>query len=180
LAHVPHVQALGAIEGLTPNGFDIAYARWVLCFTPRPEDVVRGAASFLTRGGRLCIHDYFNYETMSPAPRRASYTRMIDATAKSWRDNGGDPDVVSRLPRILHDAGFDLAHLEVHQRVARLGDTMWHWTATWWRSYGPKLVKMGYITAEQLAEFDADVASMTREHDFIVLPPVFEIMAVKR
>ncbi|GAC1351774.1 MAG: hypothetical protein NVS3B20_14980 [Polyangiales bacterium] len=166
--------------GAQSSSFDIAYARWLLCFTPRPHDVVRGIAPLLKPGGMLCIHDYFNYTVMTAAPRRPSYTRMVEATAQSWRDSGGDPDVMGKLPRILHDRGFDLVHLEVHQRIARPGDTMWQWARTWWRSYAPKLVKMGYLDEHARHDYESDVDAMTREHDFLMLPPVFEIMARRR
>jgi SAM-dependent methyltransferase len=183
------VQALGRLADPNANtnpvatataraaSFDLAYARWILCFTPKPEDVVRGVAALLRPGGMLCVHDYDNYETMSPAPRRESYTRIVRAAAASWRDRGGDPDVVARLPRILHDAGFELVHLDVHQRLARAGDTMWHWAASWWRSYGPKLVTLGYLSEGELREFESDFEAMARETDFLVLPPVYELMA---
>jgi SAM-dependent methyltransferase len=175
-ADVGDVQKLDGVTG----PFDAAYARWVFCFLPQPDAVIRNAARLLAPGGVLCVHDYFNYTAMSPAPRRDSYAQVVAATARSWRDNGGDPDIVARLPALLHEAGFTLEHLDVHQRVARPGDTMWHWTLTWWRSYTPKLVKMGLITAAQEQAFHADVAAMTRERDFVVLPPVFELMARKR
>jgi ubiquinone/menaquinone biosynthesis C-methylase UbiE len=179
-AQVADVQALENAAGAEPGSFDAAYARWVLCFLPRPEAAVRGAARLLRKGGVLCVHDYFNYTSMTPAPRRKSYDEVVAATARSWLQNGGDPDVVGRLPALLHEAGFELEHLEVHQRVARPGDQMWHWTLTWWRSYTPKLVAMGLLTEAQERTFHDDVAQMTRERDFISLPPVYEVMARKR
>ena len=179
-AAIGDVQRLETVSQATPASFDMAYARWVLCFTPRPDHVVRGAAALLKPGGCLCVHDYFNYETMTAAPRRASYARIVKATAQSWRDNGGDPDVMSRLPAILHDAGFELEHLTVHQRLARPGDTMWYWTSTWWSTYAPKLADMGYVTRQEVDELHADLESMKRSHDFLVLPPVYELMARKR
>jgi SAM-dependent methyltransferase len=174
------VQDIGALPGVTRASFDAAYARWVLCFTPNPAAVVAGAAQLLRPGGAFLVHDYFNYEFMTAAPRRASYDRMVRTTARSWRDAGADPDVVGRLPRILDEAGFELVHLTVHQRLARPGDTMWHWATSWWRSYGPKLVARGAISPDELAEFERDEAAMTRNHDFLVLPPVFEVMARRR
>lgn len=162
------------------GGFHAVYARWVFCFVPRPGDVIDGAARALERGGVLCVHNYFNYEAMAAAPRRESYARVVAATGKSWRDNGGDPDIVARLPALLHDRGFELEHLQVHQRVARRGDAMWAWTESWWRSYTPKLVKMGYLDAAGERAFHADLDAMTRERDFVVPPPVFELMARKR
>ena len=53
--------------------FDLAYARWVLCFVKDPAAVVRGVARALRKGGRLIVHDYFNYAsmTLACAPRVA-------------------------------------------------------------------------------------------------------------
>lgn len=179
-AVVGDAHQLASHPGVERGSFDLAYARWLLCFTPRADEVVTAMASCLRPGGVLCVHDYFNYHIMTPAPRRASYTRVVDATAKSWRDSGGDPDVVGSLPRLCHAAGLEIEHLACHQRVARPGDPMWWWASTWWRSYGPKLVDKGYIRQQELDEFEADLAAMTRESDFLVLPPVFEVMARKR
>ncbi|MBK7857089.1 MAG: methyltransferase domain-containing protein [Archangiaceae bacterium] len=173
---------VGDVQQLdVPAGsFDAAYARWVLCFVPRPGDVIAGVARALKSGGVFCVHDYFNYTAMSAAPRRELYTRVIELTAKSWRDNGGDPDVVGRLPALLHEHRLEVEHLVVHQRVARRGDAMWTWAESWWRSYTPKLVKMGYLEQAAADAFHAEHDAMTRERDFVALPPVYELMARKR
>ncbi len=164
-----------------PTAFDAAYARWVLCFVRDPAAVIAGVARVLRPGGRLAIHDYFNYETMTAAPRRDIYTKVVRATANSWRDRGGDPDVMGRVPRFLADSGLELVHLAVHQRISRPGDTMWHWADSWWRTFTPKLVQMGYLTrqdqADMFAAMDEMAASPT---DYVVPPPVYEILAVKR
>jgi SAM-dependent methyltransferase len=176
-AEVGDVQRLDAVAAVEAGTFQLAYARWVLCFTPHPEQVIAGVARALAPGGALCIHDYFNYAAMTPAPRRPAYTHVVEATARSWRDHGGDPDVVARLPGLLHDAGLELEHLAAHQRIARPGDTMWYWASTWWRSYTPRLVEMGYLTAADQEAFHAELETLTRERDFLVLPPVFELIA---
>jgi ubiquinone/menaquinone biosynthesis C-methylase UbiE len=168
----------GVVSGRGP--FDIAYARWVLCFVKDPAAVIRGAASLLAPGGRLVVHDYFNYTAMSMAPRRASHDKAVAATAKSWRDRGGDPDIVARLPRLMQEAGLRLEHLHVHQRIARGGETMFHWINVWWRIYTPKLVAMGLLTQADQDQFFKDLdevgASTT---DFVVCPPVYEVIAIK-
>jgi hypothetical protein len=67
-----------------------------------------------------------------------------------------------------------------HQRVARGGDPLFAWPDTWWRSFAPKLVTMGRITQAQCDELFADLDAIRRsETDFIVSPPVTEILAVK-
>lgn len=196
-AFVDHVRAQAAARGLTQleatvgdaqslgnalgdrRDFDVAYARWVLCFVARPEDVVAGAARALKPGGRFVVHDYFNYEAMTSAPRRESYARVVAATARSWRARGGDPDVVGRLPRMLRDHGFVVEHLDQHQRLARPGEAMWHWVDSWWRNFVPKLVGMGEITEADARRFFEDMDGMRTDTDFTVLPNVYEVVARK-
>lgn len=176
---VGDVQQLDALlAGERP--FDLAYARWVLCFVPRPEAVVAGVSRALRPGGRFVIHDYFNYTAMTTAPRRESYTKIVEATAKSWAARGGDPDVGGRLPKMLAESGFDVELVRAHQRIARPGESMWTWVESWWRTFVPKLVAMGAITERDAAAFFADFDSMRADRDFTVLPCVYEITARKR
>jgi len=183
--HVRDVQRLGEVDGAP---FDAAYARWVLCFVREPESVIAGAAALLRPGASLIVQDYFNYTSMSAAPRLASHDRLVQATAQSFRARGGDPDVVGRLPAMLARHGFEWLHFQVHQRVARGGklpggatDPMLAWPLTWWRTYAPKLVSMGLITQAQCDEALADLAAIeTDPTRFIACPPVYEVIARKR
>jgi ubiquinone/menaquinone biosynthesis C-methylase UbiE len=168
-------------EAVTQSGFDLAYARWVLCFVPDPEAVVRGIAQKLRAGGKLVVHDYFNYTSMTLAPRSVYHDRAVAATAESWRARGGDPDIVGRLPAMLAAHGFEIDSIEVHQRIARGTDTMFGWLDTWWHTFVPKLVAMG-----RLAQADADgllheLAAMRGDGlRFAQCPTVYEIVATKR
>lgn len=160
--------------------FDAAFARWVFCFVKNPAGVVRSIADRLAPGARLAIFDYFNYAALTLAPREPVFDTLIDAIVRSWRDRGGDPDIVGRLPIMLAQAGLEVVHLGVHQRIARPGDPMWAWPTTFWASFLPRLVQTGHITTAQREQFDAlwnrASADPTR---FIALPPVWEIVAVK-
>ncbi|HYE01810.1 MAG TPA: methyltransferase domain-containing protein [Phycisphaerales bacterium] len=176
------LETAGAELGPDARGgtFDLAYARWVLCFVPDPGAVIAGAARLLAPGGRLCVHDYFNYETMTPAPRRAAYALAVSATARSWRDRGGDPDVMARVPALCAAVGLRVEHLAVHARLARPGETMWHWADSWWRTYVPKLVAGGYLTPGDQERIFADLDDLAATPaGFLVLPPVFELIAVR-
>ncbi len=174
-----HELAPAKAVGVGP--FDLAYTRWVLCFVPRPKQVLASVASVLKPGGRFVIHDYFNYRAMTMAPRRTSHDKAVAATIKSWEGRGGDTDICGKLPAMLHEAGFAVEHLEVHQRIARGGDTMFQWADVWWRIYAPKLVEMGFLAKADCDELFGDLTAMRRSAtDFIVLPAVYEIIAVKR
>lgn len=184
-AHVGDVhdidQIVARAEGANLVGsFDIAYARWVLCFVKDPERVIRAVAKLLKPGGRFVVQDYFGYEHMTLAPRHPAFTKVIDAVARSWRDHGGDPDVVARLPAMMSRCGLAVTHLDTHNRLARPGSTIWNWPTSFWRSFVPRLVQMNAITPGEQAEFFAawDEASAD-PNAFMLLPPVFDVIGKK-
>ncbi len=176
---------VGDVQDLTTarahGPFDLAYERWVLCFVPRPDDVVASVASLLKRGGRFVIHDYFNYGSMTMAPRRPSHDKAVAATIASWRSRGGDPDICGRLPAMLTRHGFTIEHLAVHQRLARGHDTMFQWVDVWWRIYAPKLVEMNLLSQADCDQLMLDLAAVRDSPtDFVMPPPVYELIAVKQ
>jgi SAM-dependent methyltransferase len=183
--HTGDVQMLADYAALAGEGpFDIAYARWVLCFVSRPVDVVANAARLLKPGGRLVVHDYFNYAAMRVAPMgtpfAALYERIVAATDKSWRGRGGDPDVVGRLPGFCIKAGLKVTSMRAHQRIARPGETMFHWAGTWWKNYVPKLAEMRAISAADRDGFFTGWAELEASQDgWITCPCVFEVIAEK-
>lgn len=161
---------------------DVAYARWVFCFLNNPESVVQGLATLVKQGGRVAIHDYFNYDRcLTLAPRREAFSKVIHAVGASWRARGGDTDVMGRLPGLFQKHGFEVTHLDVIQRIARPGSTMWHWPNSFWQTFVPKLVESGFISREDEQAFNKAWQDATNDPaSFIQLPPVFELIATKR
>lgn len=173
-------KALAGVPGIAPGSFDAAYARWVLCFVPDPAAAVRSVAAMLKPGGVFMVQDYFNYEAMTTAPRVAAFERAVKATGQSWRARGGDPDLVARLPKLMQQAGLRLVHLDCHQRLARPGDTMWQWPATFWRNFVPQLIKMGLLPEGFMGEWEREWTELERTPGaFAVLPVVYDVIGVK-
>ena len=178
-ARAGDVQTLGDV--LAPSErFDFAYARWVLCFVAAPEAVVAGVAAALTPGARLVVHDYFNYESMTMAPRRESHDLAVAATSRAWRAGGGDPDVGQRLPALFEEHGLQLDHVRSHVRVARGGESMFAWPNTWWRTFAPKLVAMGELAQASCDQLIADLERVEAGDGFLQCPPVYEFHATRR
>jgi SAM-dependent methyltransferase len=172
---------LDAIEQLEPASFDIAYLRWVLCFVPDPQAVITAVARCLKPGGRLLVQDYFRYESMCVAPRSEPFELVIAAIAKSWRDHGGDPDIMGTLPTIALDADLTIDHLaRMEVGTARPGTTMWNWPDTFWRVFLPRLEELGYITKSQYTEFLTLWAELSKSPAvYMHLPPMYELIARK-
>jgi SAM-dependent methyltransferase len=160
---------------------DVAYARWVFCFLERPEDVVRGLSALVKPGGAVAVQDYFNYERcLTLAPRREAFSKVINAVAASWRARGGDTDIMGRLPAMFLKHGFRIKHIDVVQRIARPGSPLWHWPNSFWQTFLPRLVEMGFITAQDRQAFESAWEEAGQDPaSFIQLPPVFELIAIK-
>jgi ubiquinone/menaquinone biosynthesis C-methylase UbiE len=186
MTHIERV--LGDVHDLDaafPNAaesLDAAYARWVFCFLAKPEDVVSGLARLIRSGGRVAIQDYFNYErAFTLAPRREAFSRVISAIGASWRSRGGDPDVMSHLPGMFQNAGFEVEHMDVVQRIARPGTTLWHWPGTFWTSFVPRLVDTGFLTQGDREAFEATWAEASGDPSvFVQMPPVYELIVRKK
>lgn len=165
---------------LPEDSLDGAYIRWVLCFLKEPEKAVAGVARALRAGGRVAISDYFNYHTMSLAPRGPALNRVLEAVVKSWNDSGGDLDIAARLPQILADAGLRVREIQPIVRVARPGSSLWQWPTTFFHGYVPKLVQMGYLTPNEQEAFEREWREWSANPNaFFSTPPVYDIIAEK-
>lgn len=172
------VQEISSVLPGEQESVDVAYARWVFCFLANPEGVIEGLSKLIKKDGRVAVQDYFNYDrAMTLAPRREAFSKVINAVGASWRARGGDTDVMGKLPGLFEKHGFVVEHLDVSQRIARPGSTLWHWPNSFWQTFIPKLVESGFITGEDMQAFNKVWADASNDSaSFIVLPPVFELV----
>ncbi len=157
---------------------DVAYARWVLCFTPRPRDVVARVAAALKPGGRFAVQDYVNWAALSLAPASDAFLRVMPSVGKSWRDHGGDPQVGGRLPAIMSACGLTVESITPLQRVARSRDPLWQWPTTFFANFIPRLVEQGLVSAEDWRAMERAWDERSRdENAFFWTPSMVEIIA---
>ncbi len=172
--HVQDVQALDVPAG----SVDIAYARWVLCFTPRPGDVIARVAAALKRGGVFAVQDYVNWAALSLSPKSDAFLRVMPSIGQSWRDRGGDPQIGGRLPAMMAANGLRVEAILPLQRVARPGDPLWQWPTTFFASFVPRLVEQGRVRADDWREMESDWVQRSDNPDaFFWTPSMVEIIA---
>lgn len=165
---------------LPPCSVDRAYARWVLCFVRDPELVIRRVADALRPGGRFAVQDYFDYASLTLAPRSEVFRRVVQAVSRSWRDHGGDDDVAARIPGMMRRAGLEVLDVRPNLRVARPHEPLWAWPTSFFRSFLPRLVQMNAITQDTLDEFAAEWNARSHDPDtFFVAPVVYDIIGRK-
>jgi SAM-dependent methyltransferase len=165
---------------LPASQFDGAYARWVMCFLPRPQDVIDRVAAALKPGGTFAIQDYYNYAAIKLAPQSNAFDRVVRAVVQSWRGHDGDPDVGCRFPAMLSRAGLRVTHLQPILRLATPRDPLWQWPHTFFKIFVPSLVEQGLLTADEQHAFERDwQAHCDDPHAFFTSPPMVEVVAVK-
>ncbi len=160
---------------------DGLYARWLMCFVRNPGQVVAEIARCLRPGGVVAIQDYFNYRfSLALAPRCKILEQVVEATDKSWRLQGGDPDIAGRLPALLQSAGLRVREVRPISRSARPGSALWEWPGTFFAIFVPKLVEMGLLTPSQHDEWSREWAARSADPaSFFITPLVCDIIAEK-
>ena len=158
--------------------FDFAFCRWVMCWLKNPEIPMSGLRSWIKPGGKLIIHDYFNWRSMATAPRSAALEELVKSAILSFEERHGDVDVMARLLPIARDLNYKVTYFKCEQKTPRGGgvDQDMNWFLTWWRSYSPKLVEAGKLSRATHEAAMADLARVEKDPcQFFVCPPVYEL-----
>ncbi len=163
------------------ESIDAAYQRWVLCFVRDPEAVIRGVARALKPGGIFAIQEYMHYEGILLAPHSNSFHRFMTVVSDTWNRKGGDTKVGLKLPGLLEKHGLKVREIRPLHRVARPQSQLWMWPTIFIRTYAPKLVEEGELTAAEYEDLIRDWEARTNDSaSFFCSPPMVEIIAVKQ
>ena len=160
---------------------DRAWVRWVLAFVNDPAKIVRGIARALKPGGKLLIHEYYDYASWHLAPRSPLFEAYVAKIIAKWRASGGEPDVGLALPHLLPEAGFEIESVRPVVFAARMNDFAANWPMDFARQYLPVMVDGGDITPAEAGAVRAllDQAE-TDPNALVITPGVLQIVAGKR
>jgi ubiquinone/menaquinone biosynthesis C-methylase UbiE len=174
---VNHDLATYDFEGVEADG---AWLRWVLAFVPHPQRVVDRLARAIRPGGRVAIHEYYEYETWKLVPHSEHHQRFVKAVCDSWRATGGEPNVGVILPALLESVGFELESIRTLTDVLSPDDQRWSWPVSFVATGTERLVELGYLSAEEAAAARRDFDNAARTGARMVTPGLTEIIARKR
>lgn len=175
----PHHQDVLRLS-LPADSLDGAFARWLLCFLPEPEPLIRLAYQALRPGGRLVVMDYFHYAAVRVIPGTPALTALFEAFAASVRQVGGSYDIGQRLPVMMKRQGFTLDYIEPICRIARPKSLYWHWFRRFADNFLPRLIEMGLLEAQQISAIRRDLEQASANPDTLFFtPPMVGIIARK-
>jgi SAM-dependent methyltransferase len=158
--------------------FDAAWCRWVACFVASPSLLVERIARVLRPGGRLIMHEYVDYAAWRLVPSRPRFEAFVAEVMASWRDAGGEPDIVRSLPEILSSNGLVIRHATPLVFAARPGQPMWRWPAAFVRSGAARLHALGRVDRAWVDSVVQTLDDAERDPDAIMVTPfVLELIA---
>ncbi len=162
------------------DGVDFAWCRWVLAFLAEPSKVIAKLAAAMKPGGVFAIHDYIDYRSWRPAPRRPLIEEFVAETMASWEDAQGDPDIGLRLPTYLAEAGFEVVHARPIVHAFSPDEEGWKWPEAYILIHAKRLVELRGKSSQwaddvvaELRKAEADPCSL------MITPMVIELVAVK-
>jgi SAM-dependent methyltransferase len=160
---------------------DGVWCRWVLAFLKQPRNLLGRIVGVLKRGGVLVAHEYFDYGTWRLTPRCSEIEEFVELVMKSWRMDGGEPDIGLNLPLWLAELGFEVTSLRPIVDIIAASDFLWQWPKTFFSSGLRRLVELGHLTPERAGDMaHAFQAREAAPHTLMITPGVLEIIAVQR
>lgn len=165
---------------LAPASLDGAYCRWALAWVPNPAEVLAKVLAALKPGGRMVVHEYYDWATFQSEPPLPHLKNCIAACYRSLKQQAGDIDVGRRLPAIATGIGLSVVSIRPMIKLAKSGDLTWEWPLSFLKIYPPKLVERGLFTQPELENAWADLEALGREPNATMLcPTMLEVVLQK-
>ena len=180
LANIEIIEA-ELTDDVWPKGVaDFIWCRWVYAFVREPAAVMRHMAAALKPGGALISQEYYDYRGWRLAPANAEFERFVDIIMRSWRDEGGEPDIGLAMVRLAMDAGLQVALAEPAVFVTKPGDYFWEWPSAFVKNTHERLIELGKITKEDVARVAAVWRQAESDPRTIMFTPGVLMLAARK
>jgi ubiquinone/menaquinone biosynthesis C-methylase UbiE len=159
--------------------YDGAICRWVLMFIDQPERVLQNVVRALKPGGTFVVMEYFQFKSISLWPNGKHFRQLYDAVFELITRSGGNPNLGSRVPGLVCDAGFEIIDLIPILRVGRPNTPMWDWMTSHNQNH-TNLVEAGLLSEDQLQAYYHEFEEHSKNPSaFFTAPPVLATIARK-
>ncbi|MDA0973256.1 MAG: methyltransferase domain-containing protein [Bacteroidetes bacterium] len=145
---------------LEEETLDGMYSRWALAWVPNPKEVLSKVKKALRPGGRMVLHEYYDWSTHQTEPPLEGLKEAISAALKSFKDTEGEIDIGRELPQIFDELGMEVISVRLMTKIGRPNDLVWQWPKSFYKSYFPRLMDMGYLNSAQVDEAFSDLAQL--------------------
>ncbi|RLD28835.1 MAG: hypothetical protein DRI70_03010 [Bacteroidetes bacterium] len=145
---------------LQGSSIDGMYCRWALAWLTNPKEILKNVYKALKPGGKMVIHEYYDWSTHQTEPKIPALAIGIAAALKSFKESPGEIDIGRELPKILEDMGMKVIGLRLMPKLATVNSLIWQWPKTFYKSYFPRLEQLGYLSNEEVSEALNDLITL--------------------
>lgn len=165
---------------LQSNSLDGMYCRWALAWLSNPKEVLIRVKEALKPGGKMVIHEYYDWSTHSTEPAKPSHAKAIAAALRSFKEQEGEIDIGRELPRIFDEIGMEVDSIRPMTKIATPDMLAWHWPKTFYHSYFPRLRDAGYLSRDEVQIAIKEFEELeTIPGATLFCPMMFEVIASK-
>lgn len=165
---------------LADSSLDGMYCRWALAWLPNPLEILQKVFHALKPGGKMVIHEYYDWSTHQIEPHKPGLSKAIQAALKSFKDSEGEIDIGRQLPGALSEMGMKVTHLRLMAKLATPDNLTWQWPKTFYKSYFPRLADRNYLTSQEVSEALRDLDELERTKGATICCPIMvEVIAEK-
>ena len=160
---------------------DGAWCRWVMAFVRHPKRLLERIRARVRPGGKLVVHEYIDYSTWRTAPVCPEIEEFVEVVMKSWRADGGEPDIGLQLPSWLNELDFEITALKPIIDIVPVSSYVWQWPKAFIDVGLRRLVELNLMTpghAKEVTEAFARIEATPSA--LMITPAVIEIIAVRR
>tara|TARA_R100000935_G_scaffold13736_5_gene27659 strand:+ start:84664 stop:85479 length:816 start_codon:yes stop_codon:yes gene_type:complete len=159
---------------------DGMYCRWALAWIPNPKEVLQKVYDALKPGGKMVLHEYYDWSTHQTEPQLPGLNKAIAACLKSFKDQKGEIDIGRELPKLVADLGMNVTGIRLMHKLGTPENLIWQWPKTFYYSYFPRLVKMGLLTQAEAKQAFKDHKTLEKDRNTTLFCPMMvEVIAEK-
>lgn len=163
---------------LLDGSLDGMYCRWALAWVPNPKEIIGKIIKALKPGGRMVFHEYFDWSVHRVYPESKNLMNGITAALKSFKESDSEIDVGAFIPEYLDSYGSKIVSTRLISKLARPNTDAWRWPTTFYKSYFPRLIEMGYLNAATAENAFNEVEVLEKiRYARLVCPLMVEIIA---
>ncbi len=137
---------------LAAESIDGMYCRWALAWIPNPEEILQKVLTALKPGGKMVIHEYYDWSLLQTEPKKEGLSKAIAMALKSFKDSENEIDIGRHLPSIVSNLGMKVVGYRPMAKIATPAASVWQWPKTFFQSYFPRLVATKYLTKEEVKQ----------------------------
>lgn len=165
---------------LENKSLDGIYCRWALAWIPNPKEILAKLKRYLKPGSKVVIQEYYYWTSHRTQPEKPNLKKAISAALKSFKESESEIDVGKHLHQWFDELGMKITNARLMPKLATPSSDAWKWPKTFYESYFPRLIKMGYLTNQDIDNAFSDLKDLEKLHYATLWAPLMiEVIAEK-